>query len=111
MTESEREVILKDFPVPDCEALAVPKLDEQIKEQLRSRRKDPHFGSEKMLYKLQENLLEVATPLTCSWADLLNKEAKVTMEDTLLLVQRAVVLLGSASNQLSAERRKVAWGR
>ena len=111
LTEAERAAILKDFPLPDCEVLTVPKLDDQIKEQLRSRGKDPHFGSERTLYKIQESMLEVAAPLTCLWADLLNKEAEVTIEDTLLLVQRSLVLLGSASNQISAERRRVAWGK
>lgn len=111
LSEAEKEAILKDFPKPDCGALAVPKLDDQVKEQLRSRGKDPHFGSEKSLYKLQESVLDVAAPLTCLWADLLNKEAKVSKEDTLLLVQRALVLLGSASNQISAERRRIAWGK
>ena len=33
----------------------------------------------------------------------------MSKEDTLLLVQRALVLLGSASHQISLERRKVAW--
>ena len=50
--------------------------------------KDPHFGSEKSLY---EQMLDVAGPLTCLWADLLNKEARTAAEDTLLLVQRALI--------------------
>ena len=59
--------------------------------------KDPHFGSKTSLYKLQEQMLDVAGSLICLWADLLNKEAHVSAEDTLLLVQRVLVLLGSAS--------------
>lgn len=31
--------------------------------------KDPHFGSETSLYKLQEQMLGVAGPLTCLWAE------------------------------------------
>ena len=50
-------------------------------------------------------------PLTCLWSDLLNKEAKVSSEDILLLIQRALVLLGSASHTVSQERRKIAWSR
>jgi len=53
----------------------------------------------------------VAGPLTCLWADVLNKEAKVSQEDTLLLLQRALVLLGSASHAITLERRKIAWSR
>ncbi len=108
LTEAERKAILKDFPKPTCEALMVPKLDQQVKDQLKLKGKDPHFGAEKSLYKIQEQVLEAAGPLTCLWADLLNKEAQVSEEDTLLLIQRAFVLLGNASNSISQERRKVA---
>ena len=58
------------------------------------------------------DLLEDATrPLTCLWLDLLNKEAKVSSEDILLLIQRALVLFGSASHTVSQQRRKIAWSR
>jgi len=43
--------------------------------------------------------------------DVLNKEVKVSQEDTLLLLQRALVLLGSASHAITLERRKIAWSR
>ena len=86
--------------------MSAPKLDEQVKDQLKRKGKDPHFGPEKSLYKIQDQLLDVAGPLTCLWADLLNKEEKVSREDTLLLLQWAWVLLGSI-----LERRKVAWSR
>lgn len=72
--------------------MKVPKLDEQVKEQLKKKGKDPHFGAEKSLYKIQEQLLDVAGPLTCLWADLLKKEANVSSKDILLLLQRALVL-------------------
>lgn len=55
--------------------------------------------------------MDVAGPLTCLWADVLNKEAKVSQEDTLLLLQRALVLLGSASHAIALERWKIAWSR
>ncbi|MCG8626900.1 MAG: hypothetical protein MJE68_33475, partial [Proteobacteria bacterium] len=110
-SDDERESIMKDFPKPDCGVLTAPKLDEQVKEHLKMKGKDPHFGSEKSLYKLQEQMLDVAGLLTCLWADLLNKEACVSAEDTLLLVQRALVLLGSASDAISQESRKIAWTR
>ena len=103
LSEEEKSAIMKDFLKPSCKVLSAPKLDEQVKDQLKKKGKDPHFGSEKSLFKLQEQLLDVAGPLTCLWADLLNKEATVTAEDTLLLIQRALVLLGSAS-QWNSER-------
>ena len=99
---------MKDFPKPDCNAMVVPKLDDEVKDQLKKKGKDPHFGSEKSMYKIQEHNLDVAGPLTCLWADLLNKEA-ITPDQTLLLIQRALVLLGTASHYVSQERRKVAW--
>ena len=101
---------MKDFPKPACEAMAAPKLDDEVKDQLKKKGKDPHFGAEKSLYKIQEQLLDVAGPLTCLWADLLNKQAEVSPED-ILLIQRALVLLGSASHSISQERRKIAWSR
>ena len=98
---------MKDFPKPKCDALVAL----QVKEQMQQRGKDPHFGSEKSLYKVEEKILDVVGPLTCLWADLLNKQASVSAEDTLLLTQRALVLLGSASHAITVERRKIAWGR
>ena len=53
----------------------------------------------------------MAGPLSCLWADLLNKDAGITPEDTLLLVQRALILVGSVSHFVTLERRKIAWLR
>ena len=44
-----------------------------------------------------------------SWADLTNPEAKVSPDEILLLIQCALVLLGSASKAISLERKKIAW--
>jgi hypothetical protein len=41
----------------------------------------------------------------------LNKEAKVSPENILLLIQRALVLLGSASHSISIERHKTVWAK
>ena len=103
LSDTNREAIMKDFPKPEVDA-QVAKLDQEAKEQLKRKGKDPHFGAEKSLYKIQE-MLELVGPLTCLWADLLNESAKVTPEDTLLLIQQA---LGSASHSISLEKRKVA---
>ena len=82
-----------------------------MKEHLKGKGKDPHFDPEKTLFKLQEAVLEVAGPLTCLWADLLNKEVSISKEDTVLLGQRALVLLGNVSHQMTLERRKIAWAK
>ena len=110
LTEEERTAILKDFPKPQCNALVAPQLDQQVKEQMQQKGKDPHFGSEKSLCKVQEKVLEVAGPLTCLWADLLNEDASVSPEDILLLAQRAPVLLGSVSHAITVERCKNCLG-
>ena len=52
LSDDEREAIMKDFPRPRCDALTTPKIDDDLKEQLKSRGKDPHFGAEKSLYKI-----------------------------------------------------------
>ena len=56
---------IKQFSVtkPNTPVLEAPKLDEEVKEQLRNKGKDPHFGQEKFLLKLQESLLDVSGPL------------------------------------------------
>ena len=47
----------------------------------------------------------------CLWLDLINPEAEVDLEQILLLIQRALVLLGSTSNAITLEQRKIAWGK
>ena len=100
----------KNFLKLNCKALTVPKLDQEVKEQLKWKSKDPFIGGEKSLYKIQEQLFDGTGSLMCLWSDLLNKEAKVSFEDT-LLIQHTHVLLGSASHTASQERRKIVWSR
>ena len=69
--------------------------------------------AKKTLFGVQEQVLEVTGPLihvhVCLWADLLNKNAKMSSEDTLLLIQRALVLLGIAAHSITVEKGKIAW--
>ena len=53
----------------------------------------------------------MAGPLTCLWAELSNKETQVKPQEAILLIQRVLVLLGSASHSITKERRKVVWSR
>ena len=107
----EREAIMRDFPKPNCQSLQVPRLNEEMKAQIRKAGKDPHFGVKRSLFKLQDQLVDAVGPLTCLWADLMNKDAKVDPQDTILLIQRVLVLLSSASHSITQERQKVAWSR
>ena len=111
ITAEEREAIMRDFPKPTYPAIHTPKIDEDIKRQIKRAGKDPHFGIEKSLYKIQEQILDMTGPFACLWADLLNQNATVKREDVILLLQRVLVLLGSASHSISQERRRVAWSR
>ena len=102
---------MKDFPKPLCPALQTPKIDDDIKKQIKQASKDPHFRVEKSLYKLQEQILDMAGPLTCLWADLLNQYVTVKPEDVILLLQKVLVLLESAFHNVSQERRRIAWSQ
>ena len=65
LPDREKDEILSNFPKPNTPVLIAPKLDEDVVEQLKSKGKDPHFGQEKVLYKLQGALLDVSGPLMC----------------------------------------------
>ena len=69
---------MKDFPKPQCGVMSAPKLDEEVKEQMKMRGKDPHYGSEKSLYK------PARADVGCGGTThmpMVNKEAKVFNED------------------------------
>ena len=51
---------------------------------------DPHFGVERPLYTIQQQILEMAGPLTCLWADMLDQNAKVDHQTVILLVQKVL---------------------
>ena len=111
LSEEDCKAILEDYPVPDCATVKAPKLDVEVMEQLKSKGKDPQFGAERNLYKIQEHLLEVIGPLTSLWVDLLCLDGKVSKEHIVQQIQRALVLVGSTSHSINVERRRVAWAR
>ena len=63
LSEEESEAIMQDFPKPNCDVLVTPRIDKEVKEQLKGKGKDAHWGAEKPLYKIQEQLLDVSGPL------------------------------------------------
>ena len=93
----------------DCikPVLSVPKLDEEIKEQIK---KTGHFGLKKFLVEFQEQLLEIAGPLTCLWMDLLDQNPTLMQEDILLRLKRVLILFGGASYTNPQERHWRASG-
>lgn len=70
LADEEREAITKDFPKPISKAL---RLDEQVKDQLK--KESPTFWGRKVS-------LQGTGPLTCLWADLLNKSRGHPAADT-----------------------------
>ena len=67
---------MRDFPKPNCQSLQVPRLNEEMKAQIRKAGKDPHFRVERLLFKLQDQLLDATGLLIYLWADLMNKDVK-----------------------------------
>jgi hypothetical protein len=58
LSEEERESIMKDFPKPNVDTVVTPRLAGDTVEQLKSKGKNPHFGTEKALYNTQKQLLD-----------------------------------------------------
>ena len=84
--------------------MSAPKLDEEVKEQLKIRGKDPHYGSEKSLYKLQEQVLDVAGPLRASGLISSTKKPGYPMKMcSFLFNEHCMVLLGSECHAISLE--------
>jgi len=111
LADNDREAILKEFPVPDCDAVKVLTLDPAVMEQLKSKGKDPRYGVERNLYKIQEQLLDVTGPLTSLWVELLQPDVELSKQEIVLRLQRTLVLLGSTSHSINVERQRVAWAR
>jgi len=62
LREEEIEAILDDHPMPNCLAMKVLRIDEQVKKQLKSKGKRlPHAGE--TLFNTQEKLLKIKGPL------------------------------------------------
>jgi len=97
--------------MPDCDAIQVPKLDPEVKDQLKKKGRNLQFGMEQSLFKIQEQMLKVTGPLTCLWSDLQYAKDKPTCEQMVHLIQRALVLLGNTSHSINIERQRFAWNR
>ena len=58
---------MADFPKT---VLHTPKVDDKIKRLIQQAGKDLHFRTEKALYRVQDQILNLAEPLTCLWSDI-----------------------------------------
>ena len=91
LADKDQEAILKEFPVPDCDAVKATTLDPEVMEPLKSKGKDLWNGAERNLYKIQEQLLDVTGPLTSLWVELLQSDVEPTKQEIVLWLQRALV--------------------
>jgi len=57
LESEELDQIMEHFPIPDCPALCTLKLDEEVKRLIQQA---PHFGIEKALYNVQNQILNLS---------------------------------------------------
>ena len=54
----EQEAMRKDFPKSNCKFLQFPRLNKEMKTQIRKTGKDLHYGVKRSLNNLQDQLLD-----------------------------------------------------
>ena len=96
--------ILEETSLPDLDVFTTPKLDKDIADKVPFNLKKSVEIWDKELLKVQRHVLNVAAPLT-ALHDLLENKQAVSVADTLGIVEKALCLLGNASNSLSVLRR------
>ena len=104
LSSSQIFSILEQTSLPDLDVFTTPKLDKTIIDQVPSQFKKSVEIRDKELLKVQRDVLNVAAPLT-ALHDLLENNQTVSVTETLGIVEKALCLLGSASNSLSVLRR------
>ena len=104
LSSSQIFSILEQTSLPDLEVFTTSKLDKTIIDQVPSHLKKSVEIRDKELLKVQRHVLNVAAPLT-ALHDLLENNQTVSVTETLGIVEKALCLLGNASNSLSVLRR------
>ena len=104
LSSSQIFSILEQTSLPDLDVFTTPKLDKTIIDQVPSQFKKSVEIRDKELLKVQRHVLNVAAPLT-ALHDLLENNQTVSVTKTLGIVEKALCLLGNASNSLSVLRR------
>ena len=99
--------MLKNFPKPNSQALQVPKLDDQVKDHLKRRvlthtleQRNPYTRSSRRFWL---PYLPLVRPV-------LDTRVTIKREQIILLVQQALILLGSI-NYPGMERRRINWSK
>ena len=104
LSSSQIFSILEQTSLPDLDVFTTPKLDKTMIDQVPSEFKKSVEIRDKELLKVQRHVLNVAAPLT-ALHDLLENNQTVSVTETLGIVEKALCLLGNASNSLSVLRR------
>ena len=112
LDEATMSKVLEGCPFPSCEALQVPKLDEEWKDILEGdKRNVPMLKTDKNLSRIQGALMRSIAPLAQFWTTL-DKAAKnriqnkeVDLNETIKLIERTVICLGQVNVQLNYFRR------
>ena len=100
LSSSQIFSILEQTSLPDLDVFKTPKLDKTIIDQVPSQFKKSVEIRDKELLKVQRHVLSVAAPLT-ALHDVLENNQTVSVTETLGIVEKALCLLGNASNSLS----------
>jgi len=107
LSKKERKAMIKADPKPDCEAAFTPEVDEFLQTFWKGKINNSQDGD---LKQIQTALLNATGPLCGLWSQLLDqglgKESDLVQAPVVLdMIQRTLVLLGSANNLLSERRR------
>ena len=109
LSKEQRTAMLRRHPKPDTKAVIPPKLDQYI---LDFAGKKLDKARDAQLSRIQANVLYAANPLSKLWSDLVEQkldtdtESVILVPDVLDVLQRTLVLLGSANNAISEARRE-----
>ena len=103
--------MLKGHPKPNSKVMVPPKLDQFVSD-FAPKKVDK--ARDAALSRIQGSLLYAVNPLTNMWAGLIEQglvedpEGLIPIPDVLDIIQRSIVLIGSANNLVSETRREVA---
>ena len=104
LSSSQIFSILEETSLPELDVFTTPKLDKAIADQIPKNYKKSVENRDKELLKVQRHVINVGGPLT-ALHDLLESKQELSHDQLLNLVERALCLLGNATNSISVLRR------